>query len=58
MTTLEIVIAALAPLLALAVGWGAIALAGLIARWMDRLDGDGRRGSLRGFKTWSDDDED
>lgn len=55
MTTLEIVIAALSPLLALALAWGAIALAGLIARWTERLDGGGAR--RRGFKTWRDDED-
>lgn len=53
MTTLEITLAALAPLLALALAWGAISLAGLIARWAERLD-DARRDN---FKTWRDDED-
>lgn len=50
MTTIEITLAALSPLIALALAWGALALAGLIARWAERLDGGD-------FKTRHDDED-
>lgn len=49
MTTTEITLAALSPLIALALAWGAMALAGLMARWAERLDDD--------FKTRHDDED-